>query len=169
MLGIFKSKNKSSVEYSKFFPEKFYTNRLIKIDDSLEYFIKNSIIKYPTESLLVNDIDMINIDNDKFEEIAFIDSQYKLWYDVTNEIFFLLYFFGKQEDSQSIDNHEIEFNGNLYASWTGSMEIPEKELLLSIFNRQISKEADEYLFMFLDKKMMQHNYVAVVVQPSMIN
>lgn len=169
MLGIFKSKEKSSVQYSKFFPEKFYTNRMVKLDDSLEYFIKNSSVTFPKDALLVKDINKFNIDNDGFEEVTFVDSDYKLWYDITNDIFFLLQYHGKQKDDNSIDSHEITFENKQYLSWTGSMNVFEKEMLLSIFNKRLSEESDEYLFLFLDNYFYQHNYAAIVVQPSMIS
>ena len=94
-------------------------------------------------------------------------------WDATNDIFYLLQQVSKQPDTNSITMGEIGFGKDVFSSWSGVMTIDAKNELLAIFNREISKEADEYLFIELsgkqtDEQFMETRWYGVIVQPGML-
>lgn len=168
--NIFKKKEKKlEIQYSKYFPEKFYTGKMITIDDSLKYFIKNSNVQFPFEPLIVIKIKHWSIEQDQFEEILFNGYDYKLIYDNTNSIFWLMQLDSIDKNNLDIDADEILHENDSFEKWSGTMHITEKDELLSIFNRTISKEADEYLMLELNKTFTQSIYYGIIVQPNMIS
>ena len=171
--NIFSSKKKekkTKIEYSKYFPEKFYTGKMITIDDSLKYFIKNSNVAFPFEPLIITKIKQWSIEQDEFEEILFNAYDYKLVYDNTNSIFYLLELNSiEKNNNRDMEADEFWYEKDTFEKWSGVMEISEKNELLSIFNRQISNEADEYLFIELNKKFTQSYYYGIIVQSNMIS
>lgn len=169
--NIFKKKEKKpEIEYSKYFPEKFFTGKLVKIDDSLEYFIKNSNVQFPSEPLIVVKIKQWSIEQDEFEEILFNNGHdYKLIYDNTNSVFYLMQLYSIDKNTRDMDADEIIHLKDTFEKWSGTMHITEKDELLSIFNRTISNEADEYLMLELNNKFTQSIYYGIIVQPNMIS
>jgi hypothetical protein len=164
-----KKEKKLEIEYSKYFPEKFFTGKLVKIDDSLKYFIKNSNVQFPIEPLIVAKIKQWSIEQDKFEEILFNGYDYKLIYDNTNSVFYLMELDSVDKNNRDMDADEILYEKDAFEKWSGTMHIVEKDELLSIFNRTISKEADEYLMLELNNKFTQSIYYGIIVQPNMIS
>ena len=171
MFSIFKKKEVSLLERSAYFPDQFYTNKVVKLDDSVEYFGRNSVLNFPTTPLFVNDFVQWQNGNDQFEDILFDNSQYKLVYDVANGVYYFLEFLQSFQESGFIQQEAIEVDGRIYNQWSGQLDIRSKNQLLNIFNREISKEADEYLFCELSNDGIDYSetlWVGIIIQPSMI-
>jgi hypothetical protein len=170
--NLFKKEDKLIIEYSKYFPNKFYTNKLVIIDDSLKLFLSKSKIKLPTDPLIVKKITQFEIGNDEFEEIEFVDSQYKLLYDRYSGYFYVLELVHIGDDIGLINETDVVTNDGIgYKSWTGVQEMTNKKdsKLVAIFDRYISSEADEYFFIEVDKQFTERRYVGIICQHNLIN
>ena len=171
-MGLFGRKPEPvAIKRSKYFPEKFFGSRSITLDDSVEYFVRKSLIKLPTVPLFVEDIKEWNLDQDVFEEILFEDGKYKLIYDVTNDVYYFMQKEHSGYDLETAASDVVIYDGHTYNKWSGAMDIIAKNEVLSIFNREISKEADEYLMVELksDRGTFTETWwIGVLVQPGMI-
>ena len=156
---------------SQYFPEKFFESRSINLDDSVEYFVRKSIIKLPTTPLFVDGFKNWHLEQDQFEEVLFEEDKYKLVYDKTNEVFYFLQKVYTGNDANSASAEAVEYSNHQYAQWSGALDIRTENKLLAIFNREISKEADEYMFVELLHSRGTYAevwWVGVIVQPGMI-
>jgi hypothetical protein len=168
---FFKSKIKNSdnntlkIERSRYFPDKFFTNKLITIDKSIEYFIKKSNIKIP-DALFVEDMNTFAINGDPFECIIF-SSKDRLLYDKINDTFYLMMYQSYDFQNMLIKQDTVKILGNDYETITDIMETSLDELY-RIYSRQISHEADEYLFITVDKSMKETYWLSIILQPSLI-
>lgn len=165
--GLFKRKKKPEVniQRSQYFPDKLYTNKLVKVDPSVKLFLKKSNVNISTD-MFVTDINTFAIDGDVFEE-THLTGNYGLLYDVTNETFYLMQRNSKDLYGELMRNDSITIAGNEYLSITTVMETSKRELY-RIYSRMISSEADEYLFVTLDSKMVESYWLAIILQPGLI-
>jgi len=160
------------IQRSAYFPDKFYTNKTVTIDDSIEFFVRKSIIKLPKDPIFISGFKQWKLGEDWFEEIFFDEDRYKLLYDKTQDIYYLLESCYKRQ-AQSLsewegDSQSVMYSGLTYNAFTGSLDIEAKNILMALFNREISHEADEYLFLEMDSKFQERTWVGVIVQPPMI-
>ena len=175
MINIFKNffNSKPVVQRSKYFPAKFYTGRMVTIDDGIGLFIKNSVIIIPDTPLFVKNITSWSIEDDDFESIKFENVNFYLLYDRVNDVFYGMEDLNTQEDTGDIQNSVIFMNINgteyEYGNWTDIFDITENNTLLRIYNRVISKEADEYLFVTVNSNGKQTNTIGIVIQIDMIS
>jgi hypothetical protein len=161
------SKTELPYATSKFLPSNvFYEKNTIEIDDSFEIFVRKSVVKVPT-FLTIKSFVSWNLYADEFEDIMVEEQQYKFLYDEVNGILYLMQRLTSNngEDSK-LD--EVSVNGNSYVAITDLLEVPSKSSLLRIYNRIISDEADEYLFIETNRSMQQKIWAGVVIQSSFI-
>lgn len=158
-------KNAFSGDKSDYFPEKLYTGRNVKIDKSFGLLIRGSSVTIP-DTLVVSDIDSVNIGGDIFEEIDF-DKKYKLLYDTMNDTFYLLQFQHNEHDVSYITSDSIVLDDNTFSAITGVLETNINKLY-RIYSRMISADADEYLLVTVDKNMVESYWLGVIIQSGMI-
>lgn len=155
----------NQVNRSQYFSDSLYENKSIKIDKSFRLFVKRSVIDIP-EVLIIRDINTIMIGGDVFEEIIF-DSKHKMLYDPPNDTFYLMQFLYNEYDSENIKNDMVTLDNKEYASCTNIMESNRNELY-RIYSRNISSDADEYLFVVLGKNSIESYWAAIILQPAMV-
>lgn len=158
-------KNTFSGDKSQYFPEKLYTGKVIKIEKSFSMLIRGSSVKIP-DTLIVSDIDSVNIGGDIFEEIDF-DKNNKLLYDTINDTFYFMQLQHNEHDVSYITGDSIILDGNNFTAITGVLETNINKLY-RIYSRIISGDVDEYLLVTVDKNMVESYWIGVIIQVGMI-
>jgi hypothetical protein len=159
------SKVQNKIQYSKYFPEQFYTNAVVEIDDTFDIFIKGSDLTYP-KYMAVQDIRSFEINDSKFEEII-IDESTKFLYDPYLDTLYLLSL-SYTDNNEDIKNDVLFLNKHEYNACLDIMEVNDKSKLLRVYNRVLSNEADEYIFIEYTKDMKQYVYIGLIIQPNFL-
>jgi hypothetical protein len=126
------------------------------------------VIKLPT-SVTTTGYAQWELDGiDKFEEIILDSKTYKFLYDHTNDT---LYFMQLIDTSnrEDINNTSVHIGQNVYEQVTDVLEVSAKKELLRIYEREISQSTSEYLFVEMDRKMLQKCWAAVIIELSLLN
>jgi len=173
IFGYLKNKlggNKDIAKSSKFLPSKFKVGNPVTFDDTVNILVKGSVVKFPTSMVVTtNDVVEWRLNGiDTFEDIILTDDKSKFLYDDTNKIlyFMTLIDVSKRED---VINDSIQLGNNSYNAVTELMEINEKRSLLKIYERELSTTTSEYLFVEVDKNMLQKCWAGVIIELSLIN
>jgi len=163
-------KDENLPKSSKLLPNKFIIDRLVTIDETIEILTKGTSVKFPN-TLSVKPIEFVNWELngiDDFEDIILEDKKYKFLYDKTNNVLYFMQLVDISE-RKDVDNDSINFNGNIYEAVTDLMEVQQKRILLRIYERMLSSITAEYLFVEIDKKMLQKYWVGVIIEISMLS
>ena len=157
---------------STYFPDKFYANKMLSLDDSVAYFARKSMIKLPYIPLFVKGFKHWKIGEDWFEEVLLDVGDYKLIYDNTNGIFYFLQKMFTQPDQQNMTVPYLSYNDRSFMAFSGALTLDGKNEMLAIFNREISHEADEYLFIELSSpqngSFTETWFCGIIVQENLI-
>jgi len=153
---------------SHYLPSTFMVNKPVSVDQSFNIFIKNSVVDLPSFATPTKFVEWELYQTDPFEEILLEQKNQKFLYDKTNDTLYFLQLIDTSH-REEITNDSIHVGQNIYESITDVMEITDKDALLRIYNREISHEADEYLFVEVDKKLLQKCWAGVIIEPSLLN
>lgn len=156
------------VNTSKYWPYIFHLNKQVSIDESFGLLIKQSVVKLPKYVTPVAFATWtINNDADEFEEIILSDKSYKFLYDPTNDILYLLQLsdISKRED---INLPNIVVDGIEYEQVTDVIEVDNENRLIRIYERELTQDNNEYLFLETDSKMLQKTWIGVTIETSAI-
>lgn len=160
-----KQKNKDIIQRSKYFPDKFYTNKHVTFDGDILF--RTALLDFPSEPQFVSKITQWSVDGIEFEEIDFLGGDYKVVYDTSSKVF---YFLSLQEIVKDLElslNDYIEKDEKRYESWFGLIRIDE-ERLLKIFIRNLNENYDEYIFIMTTKDKTESIWASVILLPGQI-
>lgn len=162
------SKKDETQKSSKLLPNHFVLNKPILIDESFQIFIKNSVIKLPLSVTTTGYVQWMLDGIDSFEDIILDSHQYKFLYDKTNDTLYFLQLIDTS-NREDINNTSVHIGQNVYEQVTDVMEVSEKHELLRIYEREISHDTSEYLFVEMGRKMLQKCWAGVIIELSLLN
>lgn len=164
------SKKDDTKKVSKYLPKTFMLGKPFEIDPSFKVMIKNSAITLPNNLTPTEFKDWRINDIDDFEEIVTNDKSYRFLYDQTNDALYLLQL-ADVSSREDIKNDSVHVRNNIYEAATEILEIPSQNELIRVYTRELnnSNEDAEYLFIYVDKNMLQKCWIGVIIETSLIN
>lgn len=160
-----KDKKQDTIQVSKYFPDKFYTNKHVTFDGDILF--RTALLDFPSEPQFVSNIRQWTVDGTEFEEIDFLGGDYKVVYDTSSKVFYLLSLQEIVKGAELSLNDYLEKDEKKYDSWFGLIQI-DSDRLLKIFIRNLNDSSDEYIFIMTTKDKTESIWASVILLPGQI-
>lgn len=164
-----------SVIRSKYFPDKLYVGKALRLDRSLRVMYPNALFGFPSDLLIVKGFQYFDIDGNPFEEIIFDklgEQDYIALYDKFEDT---VYFLNRLMSQPVADNEmpamasqdtiTLSENGELfeYIDMSGLIKVQVTDQLhprmIRVYTREVAHEEHEYLICISDDPSVVHYYI----------
>lgn len=159
-----------SIVSSEFFPDQLYVGKTVKLDPSLKFMLKGTVVGFPEDPLIVKGFKYFNLDQNRFEQVDFEKvgpKDFMMLYDsFEKQIYFLNRLTSVSvakgetppmatQDIMKMDENDISY---LFEDFSGLIEtsVSQKDghsttaRLIRVYNRAITPDDDEYLMCIMD-------------------
>ncbi len=175
-----------NVVRSKYFPDRLYVGKLLKLDSTIKYLFTNVMFSFPDSALIVKGFKYFDIDGNQFEQIDFErigKKEYMILNDTfENNIYFLNRVMSVTVDDGTVppmacqDVIELTENNETYTyeDMSGLIEVQvsqdhlpsDIDRLIRVYERKFVEdlvEDSEYLICIMDNPKVVHYYIGCII------